>query len=55
MKIIGITGKSGCGKSTFIDYSSFDFDYIFENDYNAQSMNEMIDKISDQYRGGDER
>lgn len=36
-------------------YYSFDFDYIFENDYNVQSMNEMFDKISDQYIGGHER
>lgn len=38
-----------------INYSSFDFDYIFENNYDEQSMNKMIDKLTSQCIGGDER
>ena len=41
--------------SASLDYSSFSFDYIFENDYNMESMNKMFDKISEQYIGDDER
>ena len=31
--------------SAGIDYSKFEFDYIFENDYKLQTINEMIEKI----------
>lgn len=31
--------------SASIDYSSFEFDYIFENDYKLQTINKMIEKI----------
>ncbi len=31
--------------SASIDYSSFEFDYILENNYQSQTMNEMIEKI----------
>lgn len=32
--------------SASIDYSSFEFDYIFENDYNLQTVNELIDNLN---------
>lgn len=35
--------------SASIDYSDFQFDYIFENDYQMQTMNEMINRLSAQY------
>lgn len=38
-----------------IDYSTIQFDFIFENDYQAQTINKMINKLSNQYIGGDER
>ncbi len=41
--------------SASIDYSPFNFDYIYENDYQQESMNKMFDKISEQYIGDDER
>ena len=28
--------------SVSIDYTKIDFDYIFENDYKAQTMNKML-------------
>lgn len=43
--------------SASIDYSPFEFDYILENDYQSQTMNKMIEKISAKYVefGGEER
>lgn len=41
--------------SASIDYSPIDFDYTFENDYQAQTMRRMLNRISEQYIGGDER
>lgn len=41
--------------SSSIDYSQTSFDYIFENDYQAQTMKKMLDRISEQYIGGDEQ
>ena len=29
-----------------IDYSTIQFDYIFENDYQTQTMDEMINKLT---------
>lgn len=37
------------------DYSNCKFDYIFENDYNKETMNRTICKIDEQIIGGDER
>lgn len=31
--------------SASINYSIFEFDYIFQNDYQIQTMNEMIEKV----------
>lgn len=28
-----------------VDYSKYNFDHIFENDYKQQTMNEMVEKI----------
>lgn len=33
--------------SASIDYSTFKFDYIFENDYKLQAINEMIEKVKE--------
>ena len=41
--------------SASIDYSDVQFDYIFENDYQEQTMNRMLNRLSEQYIGGDER
>lgn len=41
--------------SASIDYSDIQFDYIFENDYQEQTLNETLDKLIKQYIGGDER
>ena len=41
--------------SASIDYSKVSFDYIFENDYQTQTMKKMLNRISEQYIGGDER
>lgn len=41
--------------SASIDYSQIKFDYTFENDYQAQTMRKMLDRISEKYIGGDER
>ena len=41
--------------SASIDYSQINFDYIFENNYQAQTMKKMLNRISEQYIGGDER
>lgn len=43
--------------SASIDYTPFKFDYILENDYQQQTMNEMIERICTRYVGfgGDER
>lgn len=46
--------------SASIDYYPYKFDYIFENDYQPQTMNRMIEKIRKQFidfddYGGDER
>ena len=38
-----------------IDYSQINFDYIFENDYQAQTMKKMLSRISKPYIGGYER
>lgn len=38
-----------------LDYSHLSFDYIFKNDYNPQTMNQMLEKLSEQYIGDDER
>ena len=35
--------------SSSIDYSNIHFDYIFENDYQEQTLNHIIDKLSKQY------
>jgi len=35
--------------SSSIDYSSFKFDYIFENDYQLQTINNIINKINNKY------
>ncbi len=40
--------------SASIDYSTFQFDYIFENDYQAQTMTRMLNRLTQQYIGGDE-
>lgn len=36
-----------------LDYSNFEFDYTFENDYITQTMEQMIEKICKQLNGGD--
>lgn len=41
--------------SSSIDYSQISFDYIFKNDYQTQTMKKMLDRISEQYIGVDER
>ena len=41
--------------SASIDYSTVQFDYIFENDYQEQTMNRMLNRLSEQNIGGDER
>lgn len=41
--------------SASIDYSQINFDYMFENNYQAQTMKKMLNRISEQYIGGDER
>lgn len=41
--------------SASIDYSQINFDYIFENDYQVQTMKKMLSRISEQYIGGYER
>lgn len=41
--------------SASIDYSQINFDYVFENDYQSQTMKKMLDKINEQYIGGLER
>lgn len=41
--------------SASIDYSDIQFDYIFENDYQEQTLNKTLDKLIKQYIGGDER
>ena len=41
--------------SASIDYSKVSFDYIFENDYQTQTMKKMLNRISEQYIEGDER
>ena len=41
--------------SSSIDYSQISFDYTFENDYQIQTMEKMLDKIKNQYIGGDEK
>lgn len=33
----------------------FEFDYIFENDYQLQTMDKIIKKITEKCIGGDER
>lgn len=33
-------------ESASVDYSSFEFDYIFENDYNLQTMNEFVNNLN---------
>lgn len=35
--------------SASIDYSTVQFDYIFENDYQTQTMDEVLNKLSTQY------
>lgn len=35
--------------SASIDYSTIQFDYIFENDYQTQTMDEVLNKLSTQY------
>lgn len=42
-------------ESSGLDYSPFSFDYIFENDYTPQTMNQMLERLSEQYIGDDER
>ena len=37
--------------SSSIDYCQISFDYIFENDYQTQTMNEIINTVSKQYIG----
>lgn len=39
--------------SASIDYSRINFNYIFENDYQAQTMRRMINRISEQYIEGE--
>lgn len=41
--------------SASIDYSNVYFDYIFENDYQSQTMEKMINILSEQCVGGDDR
>ena len=41
--------------SASIDYSKINFNYIFENDYQEQTMVEMITRISKQYIVGNEK
>lgn len=36
-------------ESESIDYAFFEFDYILENDYKEQTMNDMIEKICTKY------
>lgn len=35
--------------SASIDYSKFEFDYVFQNDYKLQTINEVIEKVNEQY------
>lgn len=35
--------------SASIDYSTIQFDYIFENDYQTQTMDEVVNRLSTQY------
>lgn len=41
--------------SASIDYSCINFDHIFNNDYKQETINCMLNKISEQILGGDER
>ncbi len=36
-----------------IDYSHINFDYIFENDYNKQNMNKVVENLSKEFMKGE--